>query len=68
MMHPYRHAGVDTETELDRQEIAAFGLLHRAARLRSLATGLSLSGLTVLAAFVWGYWFYFGQHCGFACM
>ncbi len=67
-MHPYRQAGRSTETDADRREIAAFALQHRTVRLRSLAAGLSLSALTVLAAFVWGYWFYFGQHCGFACM
>jgi hypothetical protein len=66
-MQPYRWAG-HVETEGDRREVAAFASLHRSVRRRALAGGLGATSLTIVVGLLYGYWFYYGPHCAFACM
>ncbi len=59
-MHPYRHAGIDTETDLDREEIAAFASLQRGARFRAVAGAMSFFVMVLGATGLYAYWFYAG--------
>jgi hypothetical protein len=67
-MHPYRIAAPDAETALEQVELDAFTRAAWCTRAFAIARGITMSvGLTLLLV-SFTYWWWFGQHCGFACM
>lgn len=66
-MSPYRSPAPDA-LGADSAEVTAFALAHRRVRARALGVAAMLAGLLSGALVLYGWWLYFGHHCGCMCM
>lgn len=66
-MSPYRSPSPET-LHADAAEVEAFASAHRRVRQRALGSGIMFASVLFGGLILYTWWFYFGHHCGFACM